>query len=70
MRRDSPVSNGGRGLKHGLTGAVAESNFETCYPKPQTQLCHSHRLRTAQFSEFVQDSCPDMQLIDLALEGT
>ncbi|GAB3356776.1 hypothetical protein GCM10027513_05210 [Giesbergeria giesbergeri] len=35
----------------------------------QPYLCHGHRLRTAQFSKFVQNGCPDMQLIDLALEG-
>ena len=45
-------------------------SLKPSFPKPQAQLCHSHRLRTAQFSEPIENGGSDMQLIDLPLERT
>lgn len=41
---------------------------EARFPQPQTRLCHSHRLRAAQFGKPIEDGGSDVQLVDLPLK--
>ncbi len=50
------------------SGFVAQINLRPKHPKPQTQLCHGHRIRATQLGEPVENGGADVQLHDLPLK--